>query len=1185
MSNFGKKIKKMFFAFQLAKSITSDVFQQGDYSFQIIGSDQVAVFAKTQDLKELKIPKNVVYNEREFAVTEIGERGFELCKGITGNITIPDTIKKIHAYAFYNCTGINGEVHFGASLETIEEYAFHGCSALKGIDFEKSNNLKVIGANAFSSAGMFGATVKLPDSLVTIDSFAFAESKFKYLIFGKNLKTIGNFSFYSCENIISQIEFPTTLKTIGDCAFADCKYMNSSITIPDSVTYLGMCAFAGCLRLRGCVSIGAGVTEIYEKTFSGCMYITSLNLGTSVKNIGDEAFFDCYQLGGKLALPATLETIGKSAFTATRFNGSLKLPEKLVSIGESAFFFVQFDGELTFPSSLKTIGECAFSGTKFTGKLEFPNTITVIPERAFECSEITEVVISSSVKEIGANAFSKCMQLKKVVIGKSVVNISLTAFATTKNLAAFEVEAGSTTFVAKDGVLLTAENEVAFFPLAKNFTIPEIAVSIGENVYANRKEKIALTIPGSVKTIKSCAFRSSSFTSVDLGKVEVIESNAFSLSSLSGVLTIPATVKSIGDQAFSSCDITSVNLKDSKATLGANPFYGCDNLENFVVSGSVFVFEEDALMTKDYEIITPIKLNGTFKLPSKATAIGAYTYAHSKITGDIVIPKTIKSIGDGAFTYCLSANGTLTIEEGVEKIGDYAFQGSRYMYGNLTIPDSCVELGAFAFEGCTGFNGTLTLSNKLQAIKESAFAHDNNFRGTLVLPESLTEIGDYAFIICEKMKGPLVIPSKVTKIGVKAFNKFPYTSLTFKCTQLKEISEDAFSQIATCNETIVLPEGLEVVHKNAFQECSQLTGIKLPSTLKTIEERGFYFCLHIKGPLDLSHVEKLGDEAFLDCRELNGSITFGDKLNEVPAGCFLRTCVGPKISFGTGVKIIGDKAFQFCSKIEAIDFGNVEQIGAFAFESTIGLKGEIKLGDSIKIIEQYAFSKAGKSAVVAFDLNKVENICSFAFSESGIESIVIKQPISVIGENAFSSCKNLKSLQILSGNARVSSGAFSGCSSLEKIDIKKFNYFMTSAFFNCQNVTSVKYSDKTPICQMMSPFSDNVVYIVNSNYEGQLFFGRIKNYHPITPAPTELPYVPTSVPTENPTPVPATETQTPDSQDEYKGDSTVIALLYVGGILVIVFAIAIIYKMFFKNRSPNDEQHLFNQVGVEDDAY
>ncbi len=71
--------------------------------FSITGDNTVAV-TRLEDskAKSVKIPSTVIYNEKEYAVTEIGAKAFKGSKKLK-TVTIPSSIVSIGSKAFYNC--------------------------------------------------------------------------------------------------------------------------------------------------------------------------------------------------------------------------------------------------------------------------------------------------------------------------------------------------------------------------------------------------------------------------------------------------------------------------------------------------------------------------------------------------------------------------------------------------------------------------------------------------------------------------------------------------------------------------------------------------------------------------------------------------------------------------------------------------------------------------------------------------------------------------------------------------------------------------------------------------------------------------------------------------------------------------------------------------------------------------
>lgn len=145
---------------------------------------------------------------------------------------------------------------------------------------------------------------------------------------------------------------------------------------------------------------------------------------------------------------------------------------------------------------------------------------------------------------------------------------------------------------------------------------------------------------------------------------------------------------------------------------------------------------------------------------------------------EVVIPDTVTSIGDVAFSYCTSLR-KVNIPDSVTEIGIGAFAGCENL-ANLTIPDSVKEIGIGAFAGC---NAILDI----------------------IVPDSVNVIDEGAFATCEALKS-VTLSANLTSIS---------ESLFFYCKSLT---------------SVVIPKGVVIIQGNAFENCSALTEIHFGGT-------------------------------------------------------------------------------------------------------------------------------------------------------------------------------------------------------------------------------------------------------------------------------------------------------------------------------------------------------------------
>lgn len=122
-------------------------------------------------------------------------------------------------------------------------------------------------------------------------------------------------------------------------------------------------AFYGCKNLVTVTGFES-TNPTLDLTFHGCEKLTSIELPTTVEEIGYEAFWGCKSLTGDLVIPDNVKTIGISAYEGCAgFKGKLIIPNTVETIGHGAFkgcVGVLKGGELYLGKGLKQIDDRAF---------------------------------------------------------------------------------------------------------------------------------------------------------------------------------------------------------------------------------------------------------------------------------------------------------------------------------------------------------------------------------------------------------------------------------------------------------------------------------------------------------------------------------------------------------------------------------------------------------------------------------------------------------------------------------------------------------------------------------------------------------------------------------------------------------------------------------------------------------
>jgi hypothetical protein len=125
---------------------------------------------------------------------------------------------------------------------------------------------------------------------------------------------------------------------------------------------------------------------------------------------------------------------------------------------------------------------------------------------------------------------------------------------------------------------------------------------------------------------------------------------------------------------------------------------------------------------------------------------------------EVIIPNTVKEIGEYAFNLCSDRLKSIVIPNSVTHIGEMAFYNCDSLT-SIVIPNSVVHIGQFAFFYCSNLT-SIVISNSLVHIGESAFENCSSLT-SIIIPNSVTHIGYSAFGNCSNLKD-LKLPLGIT---------------------------------------------------------------------------------------------------------------------------------------------------------------------------------------------------------------------------------------------------------------------------------------------------------------------------------------------------------------------------------------------------------------------------------------
>ena len=262
----------------------------------------------------------------------------------------------------------------------------------------------------------------------------------------------------------------------------------------------------------------------------------------------------------------------------------------------------------------------------------------------------------------------------------------------------------------------------------------------------------------------------------------------------------------------------------------------------------------------------------------------------------IVIPNSVKSIGDSAFSSCKYLQ-SIVIPNSVISIGDSAFEDCASLQ-SIVIPNSVTSIGDSAFKDCASLR-SIVIPNSVTSIGDSVFSFCTSLQ-SIVIPESVTSIGDCAFWGCHSLQF-IVIPESVTSIGSNPFVDIGVCSIVCHSKFFKVDGKALYDQnkkhliafYSNCSH-FVIPDSVTNIGDSAFSFCTSLQSIVIPKSVISIGDSAFSFCTSLQSMVIPKSVTSIGDRAFSFCTSLQ-SIVIPESVTD-----------------------IGESPFSFCESLKSI---------------------------------------------------------------------------------------------------------------------------------------------------------------------------------------------------------------------------------------------------------------------------
>ena len=460
-------------------------------------------------------------------------------------------------------------------------------------------------------------------------------------------------------------------------------------------------------------------------------------------------------------------------------------------------------------------------------------------------------------------------------------------------------------------------------------------------------------------------------------------------------------VTSIRYHAFYECkSLTEVTIPNSVTTIGNGAFDSCTGLQKVIWNA------------RNADYYNGLSYDSPFSNCDRLT--------------DFVFGEEVEYIPD-YLCFQLTSLKKLVIGNSVTTIGMWAFYECTGLT-EVTISNSVTTIGYKAFDGCTGLQKVIWNARNaqdLQYVYDNPIFPDCNQLTDFVFGEEVEHIPDF---LCNNLRllNTIVIPNSVTTIGDGAFNS---------CTGLTEVT---------------IPNSVTSIGSSAFSGCTGLTEVTIPNSVTTIGNGAFSGCTGLTEVTIPNSVTSIGSSAFSGCTGLT-TMSIGNSVTAIGERAF-SGCTGlTEVTILNSVTTIGNGAFNSCTGLTEVTIPNsVTTIGDGAFDSCTGLQKVIWNARNAQDLQDVLydnpiFPDCDQLTDFVFG-EEVEHIPGhLCYKLRLLNTIIIPNSVTAIGERAFSGCTGLTTMSIGNSVTAIGERAFYNCSGLQTV------------IWNARNVQDLQY--------------------------------------------------------------------------------------------------------------------------------
>lgn len=570
----------------------------------------------------------------------------------------------------------------GVTVTSIAERAFFTNPWVRSIMLPEG--VTEIGRQAFYGSRL--GIITLPEGLISIDEEAFAVANLKELALPDSLKSLGRRAFASGR--FPELVLPAALTALPEGVFAGNNQLKD-VTFPASLSNIGAGAFQDCGALHYLVFEGETAPEVAADAFAGCP-LADIDIHWQASKGQAAAFKEALMEAG---LPMDEVSVWRAnpphqppypAGAAMAFDEASQLITRCEGDFEALTMYWDFwkaDGSGTL--YIKGLGPGIFEGSALkTFHVPHSDAFEVIGERAFAGSQIENVYLFDSVTTIGKEAFLDCLNLTELTLPDSIQRIEEGAFRGCANL--------------------------------RSLVFKGQAVTIEAGAFKGCDSLAELVLPPDTQVTGELGAPADSY------RIHNAADEAQRLA-LQAALNLPWYL----DLPREGEETAPVTMPDS---FSPNP---AEEFKFDATTGFITKYTGTAARVVVPRAIAGVPVVGIDFLAF--SNLNLYAVATGTVDNlgleEVVLPETIRQIGDSAFLNC---TGLKRVEAygPLDRIGIRAFESCTSLV-EIICHSGVKELGDYCFYLCASLNKA-ELGNKLQELPEGAF-EGCGFEGLLTI--------------------------------------------------------------------------------------------------------------------------------------------------------------------------------------------------------------------------------------------------------------------------------------------------------------------------------------------------------------------------------------------------------------------------------------------------------------------